>query len=382
MKKSSMILAYLLVSMLALVANANELQPPHNQPWNSQKPWLIPQDTNTALNQPDHYAWQLFVALNWPANTDKCKADKNSQLGEPGSTVWEVWQSREETFLDGAARPLSWKKGCLAGGFDTLPTGDYTVFADESIRFNRIAYRYIRQHKLYSLDEQERLARSGITDLKFPLGSVTAKAHWVRIDEIDKPRYHWREVTRDGVTHLYGMSGFHIVSKDSPTWFWATFEHIDNERRWPQIYPEAFSGWLTPSVDHAACSETSPSCNEYPRGYGLSGTKWENYRLRGTQTQWTNNRGVPTTLANSQLESFMDLETSSCITCHALAVKGEQGPSKPISFLLEQTNIHGKKLGYVGPPQTELFLDGNGETIPYLGLDYVWALRKAKREQQ
>lgn len=367
--------------LFSQLSAAENIDRPKHRPWNAEKPWLIPQDTTTAMNNPDYYAWQLFVALNWPADTSRCKADTYAQLGEAGLTVWESWQSREETFLDGAAEPQTWRQGCKQGGFTSLPTGDYSVFADETIRLNKAAYDYIRDHKLYSLDEQERLARAGVENLNFPLGSMTVKGNWVRITEADKPNYHWQEIERDGHVDLYGLSGLHIVSKDSPTWFWATFEHVDNERRWAQTYPTAFVGWLTQSVDHAACSSDNLACNEIPSGFGLEGTRWANYRLRGTQVDWSTNRGVPTVLANSQLEAFMDLETSSCITCHALAVKGEEGAPKPIGFLLEEVNIHGKKLGYVGPPNPQLFLDGNGEAIPYLGLDYVWALRKAKREQ-
>jgi len=369
------------LSLSSISTLATDFEQPTNKVWSANKPWQAPQDTNTAMNQPDHYAWQLFVSLNWPANTNKCKPNRKAKLGDEGRATWEVWQSREETFLAGAQKPVTWKEGCQAGGFTTLPTGDYTVFADENIRLSKSTYKYIRKNKLYSLDEQERLARAGVKDLNFPLGAKTAKAHWVRITEADKSRYHWEEIERDGEIHLYGMTGFHIVSKDTPTWFWATFEHVDNENRWSAEYPDAFLGWLTPSRDAAACPADNLACNEIPSGYGLEGTKWENYRLRGTQSDWTDNRGVPTVLANSQLENFMDLETSSCVTCHALAVKGEYGDPKPIGFLKEERNAHGKKLGFVGPPITSLFLDSNGNEIPYLGLDYVWALRKAQREE-
>jgi hypothetical protein len=40
----------------------------------------------------------------------------------------------------------------------------------------------------------------------------------------------------------------------------------------------------------------------------------------------------------------------------------------------------GLGIGYVGVPDAKLFLDENGIEVPYLGLDYVWTLRHAKRE--
>ena len=38
-------------------------------------------------------------------------------------------------------------------------------------------------------------------------------------------------------------------------------------------------------------------------GIGLQGTKWENYRLRGAQSDFVTPIGAPTILANSQIES-------------------------------------------------------------------------------
>src|SRR5262249_43839692 len=48
-------------------------------------PWKEPQDTAQALNEPDRYAWRLFVALNWPAEIAKQQADPNKAFGAEGS---------------------------------------------------------------------------------------------------------------------------------------------------------------------------------------------------------------------------------------------------------------------------------------------------------
>ncbi len=347
--------------------------------WNSLKPWRTPKDTATALNKPSLYAWQLFVSLNWPAKNNKCKPNKLKSLGDEGSTVWETWPSREQIFLADAKKPGNWKEVCRNRQL-VLPLENYSGFEDETVRVNRSTYHYIRQNKLYSLDEQERLALAGVRNLNFPLGSQEIKAHWVRINEIDKPRYHWVETERDGGLVTYGLSGLHIVSKDSPNWFWSTFEHVDNDLRWPDIYPNGFRGWEYPSVDEAACPADRLDCNQIPEGFGLEGTKWENYRLRGTQTDWVDRRGNPTIGVNSQLESFLDQGSSSCLTCHALAVKGTHGNSMPIIPETGEFNNQGLGIGYIGAPDSKLFLDDNGVEVPYLGLDYVWTLRHAKRE--
>lgn len=350
--------------------------------WDANRPWREPQDTNTAMNNPDLYAWQLFVALNWPADSNRCRPDVNKTLGAEGLTTWETWASREETFLEGAIEPAKWWRNCRDGGFYSLPEGDYSSLEDESVRMNKLTYDYIRDKKVYSLDEQERLAAAGVRDLNFPIGSKTVKAHWVRINEADKPRYHWQEIERNGVIELYGMSGFHITSKDMPTWFWSTFEHVDNETRWAETYPNGFRGWVVPSVDSIACPPENLDCNQIPVGFGLEGTKWENYRLRGAQVAAVDNRGNPTILTNSQLEGFLDQETMSCVTCHTLAVKGASGGPMPILPFPGTVNEEGFLHGYVGIVDPNLFLDVNGNEVPYLGLDYVWTLRNAKREAQ
>jgi len=345
------------------------------------KPWHEPQNTNAAVNFSDHYAWQLFVALNWPANTDSCRPDKTKLLGDDGLVVWETWQSREETFLDGAQTPPTWHTGCSNGNFYSLPIGNYSTVDDEAIRLNKKTYNYIRNNALYSLDEQERLAQMGIRDVDFPLGSKSVKAGWVKITEEDKPRYHSVERKIDGEIVIFGLSAFHIVSKDLPTWFWATFEHIDNENRWPEVYPDGFRGWVVPSVDSASCPEENLQCNEIPKGYGLEDSKWAFYRLRGTQTEFVDNRGNPEILVNSHLEGFLDQESMSCVTCHALAVKGGEGDPTPISIVTGEVNMEGLPIGHVGALNPAMFLDALGEPVPYVGLDYVWTLRNAKRER-
>lgn len=350
--------------------------------FNPNKPWKDIQDSNTAANNPDLYAWQLFVSLNWPGDPATCKPDPGRFLGASGATAWQMWRNRDEIFLANAEKPKTWKKGCKDQNFIVAPEGDHSNLADEEVRLSRAAFSYIRSNKLYSLDEQERLAQQGVKDLDFPIGSKEVKAHWVRINEDDKPRYQWIEVERQGVIDTYGLSGFHITSKDLPSWFWATFEHVDNESRWNVTYPDAFRGWEVPSVDSASCPADNLACNDFPKGMGIENTVWENYRLRGTQVEWADNRGKPTVLTNSQLEGFLDQGSMSCITCHSLSVKGTNGPAMPIFMLPGTVNDEGLPHGYIGPIDPALFEDIAGNEVQYLGLDYVWTLRNAQREAQ
>jgi hypothetical protein len=375
--------------------------------------WEEPQDATVAINQPDLYAWQLFTALNWPADPTACAADPKKALGIPGKAVWETWRSKKDTYLEKAAKPKSWTDGCVAAlnapktlsvssqltavmalnpekklkksGMQILfelPEGPFSTAEDEEVRLNKATYEFIRDNKLYSLTEQERLAAAGVQTLVFPLNSKEVKAHWVEIEEADKPRYHWDQVkTSDGKTKIYGLVGLHIITRDLPRWFWSTFEHVDNEKRWPAKYPEGFRGWVVPSRDSLACPEANLACNKIPSGFGLEGTKWANYRLRATQTDWVDHRGKPTVIANSKIEGSFDQNTMSCITCHALAVKGATGRSMPILIIPGTSNEEGLPHGYIGPLDQKLFLDANGKEVPYLGLDFIWSLRNAQREE-
>jgi hypothetical protein len=54
--------------------------------------WIEPQDTAEAINDPDHYAWRLFVALNWPADLERREADAARGVDEHAPTVWESWK--------------------------------------------------------------------------------------------------------------------------------------------------------------------------------------------------------------------------------------------------------------------------------------------------
>lgn len=389
-------------SILAASATASASETDDGTRPNTQKAtelWKEPQDTTMAMNSADLYAWRLFVALNWPGNPRNCKADSKKQLGDDGYATWELWREVEQTFLSGAAPPQDWTSACRQafqstpklkpnaralsseGFFFDRPEGSpFSTLTDEDTRLNASAYSHIVENKLYNRDEQEKLVAAGVQRLSFPLNTKEVKANWLRIEEADKPRYHWVEVNVDGQIEIWGMVGLHIMTRDMPRWHWSTFEHVDNEARWPRVYPNAFRGWVVPSVDTASCPPDNLSCNRIPSGLGLEGTKWENYRLRGSQIDWVDNRGNPTILPNSKIEGDFDQHSMSCMTCHALAVKGLTNDEHFPINLNPGVNDMGLPMGHVGAPDPALFKDENGNPIPYLELDFMWSLRHAQRE--
>jgi hypothetical protein len=360
-------------------------------------PWSEPQDTITALFEPDRYAWQLFVALNWPAIPEQKEPDPNRPFGADGPVVWETWRNAREQAPDTVFRldggdPGPWLTGSgpvvarEESQFDRIPIKqqvflamrrretqggpapafDEAVGGGNEVRMNQTTYEFIRQNQLYSVEGQLAQFNSGKVNLSFPPNSKEVKAQWRKIKASDKPRYHWAEVTKaDGTKEIWGLTGLHITTKDLPNWFWATFEHIDNKQPGPVDGGPENTGWLTRSQDRFACPTAPHDCEQAPTGLGLQGTKWENYRLRGAQIDFIDTTGAPTILANSQIESPFQRQ-SSCITCHSLAGIDAQG----------QANIFAV---VSGPPRPDWFRDPLTGERRLMQKDFVFSLDRASR---
>lgn len=415
-KRSVLVMASLVVAMIVSTKECI-----------AQQPWEEPSDPEMAINSPDTYAWKLFVALNWPARPKSCEPDTSKQLGDSaeGPVVWESWGSRLELyprfFANPSDEPQAWEDICanrvsdktlvassqlqaLAALADssgntsmfTSPGNDASSAADEEVRLNKHAFRFIRDNKLYrratlnqlAEERQKRLA-AGLpapidTFIQFPVMGKEVKAHWVRLDqrgqerlEQDKKRYHWATREKDGA--VFGLVALHITTKDLPNWFWATWEHVDAEERlpveWNQIPGNrVFASWIVRSVDRLACPEAPYDCNKIPTGLGLEGTKWENYRLRATQTNFVDSKGKATIVVNSKIESGFDQETSSCMSCHALATADRTSSSFPLGLTPGGNGSNGYALNFNGIEMLERFKTAGDDVIQ---MDFVWSLRNA-----
>src|SRR5712672_205617 len=159
--------------------------------------------------------------------------------------------------------------------------------------------------------------------------SKEVKAKWVKITEADKPRYHWRTLQRrnpDGtpVAEIWGLAGMHILTKDLPNWFWSDFEHVDWEQKQPDGSPDPRKSVDSTTRDDPLHGTTATAGKDGVRNE-TTGSVWENYRLRGTQVDFVDKKGVPTEVANTLIEPFND-GPSSCMTCHAKASVGLARP--------------------------------------------------------
>lgn len=363
-----------------------------------------PSDPTMAINEPDKYAWVLFIALNWPADVALKKSDATKQLGAAGPVVWETWRNArneapDTTFKLDGSDPGPWlsvkanavrtendvddsalqqqllRRGLVFPKFDRPVS---TISRNET-RLNQHMYEFIRKNTLYNIEGQEALT-GRVQSISFPVNSKEIKAQWRKITEIDKPRYHWVEIEiAGGKKEIYGLTALHIITKDIPNWFWATFEHEDNKLPASQGGKADNEGWQIKSRDKFSCPTPPHECEKIPAGIGLENTKWQHYQLRGTQIDFIDIFGQPTILANSQPERTFQT-TSSCITCHARATIGSrQFPDEAnrLEIFKPRTPAKPKLEGYVGSPDPEWFAnDGTGKK--YIHLDFVWSLFRAQ----
>lgn len=338
--------------------------------------------------------------------------------GDDAPAAWETWKNVKDIFLLGGKDPGPWAPnakmrsvkarsvkardsrampatpiaaiarfdtGSFAAAVPTKHIVDGAMVAFDPIatathlnetRLNRPAFEYLRANELYNLDGQIARFHTGLAP-SFPAQSVEVKAQWRPIDESERSQFHTTvAVLEDGALRLYGLTALHIASKDTGTWFWATFEHVDRE-----------SKSNASNAGNSSTGEVRTSGNDLSRGppanMGFKGTVWDNYRLRGTMTRPVDSDGQPVLLANSHLEAGVE-HSASCVTCHARASIGViDGKVSRLTVLDSGAEPLGgdSTRGYVGLPDDAWFFarDGKSQTRRlYLPLDFVWSLAKAQ----
>jgi len=342
-------------------------------------------DPNPAMNHPDQFAWQTFVAINrsanngsndaiwerWAEQTD-VYADPNKAPTWPGATHQpkvlhpsvqrdlhdELTAERRENHLNALrARGVS--------GDRLLPQFIPTNPTQEEARMNKATFDFIVGRELWYVEGQIAAFNKG-ERIDFPPDSIEVKAHWKEIPPADQPRYHWQKGS-DG--KIYGLIALHIMTKDVPNWFWATFEHVDNPERCKVGGCHDAFGVVPPDSDNG---QVSPALVAMFKAAGM-GDEWQSYRLTGSQVDFTDSTGVPTLLGNSEIEGPLGImPTSSCITCHAKAsVDGQGFRLNPFSDDDQSDN---------GPVDPNWFwnMSASPRTMKYLQLDFIWSLSLAR----
>lgn len=249
------------------------------------------------------------------------------------------------------------------------------------VRMNESAFTSVRSNEMYNIEGLVKLfntaqnSPAGNSYLQFAKSAKEVKADWdlaeANITPSKLARYHWRKVGGK----IYLLTGFHIITKDLPNWFWADFEHMDYEAQGIKD---------DPAVDPAVDRTTRPQLgsNAPKRGdvdgerSDLANSKWKYYRLRGTQIDFTDSKGVPTRVGNTRIEPGF-VHQSSCMTCHARATTSALITSSGIGHLKagpahnDSETVPDEQNRDVGIPDATLYTS-NGK-LKFIQTDFVWS---------
>ncbi len=230
----------------------------------------------------DVYAWNTFIALNWPADLSTCTGDTTkSILGGIGPRVWETYTLDSNLFVS-SGQPAGW---CDAAATATLSKPRYFgrlrkvsanfaadfpdvaeavggVLTDQNGRFvryevrvNMDEYNYVTYNDLWQASGQtgqtinfpqgpnDSPSRCGDQPCG-PVGAMEIKSAWKVLSdsEIGSGRFYMTEAVVDNDEQgtpspgknpvTLGLVGLHIIHKTSTqsTWFWSTFEQVDNTK--------------------------------------------------------------------------------------------------------------------------------------------------------
>lgn len=247
----------------------------------------VPSDLFSFTVQPQAncFAWQEFIALNWPT-------DPNASFGAPNDlnfVQWETYMPREVLFPDDGSKPPAWgtlvsneysslfksQKLLLKKTQTKLLTFVSKIEENDAevnfspnqaepfnkpswlgaqnstnvwyeIMLNKDYYDFIVKKGFYNAQVQHDTVKLN-QPINFPqgqygtkiVGAIELKAAWMEVTDIKSPKWQRYKLSNATVldpitkklrTTVVALVGLHILHKtqNQPTWVWATFEQIDN----------------------------------------------------------------------------------------------------------------------------------------------------------
>lgn len=418
--------------------------------------------SNPAMTCPDMSSWKLFTEVvrdsfwtwasddqTWPrAPYPLCRTKDEKDCCDPDKPGVEGGPC---PYFPGKFAPLQGNVPSKAH-IGTAPGGDVgrviRQSASELVFRNRPMFDYIYRNDLYNRPGVQRVfaAHRGqfnsaapyhgadtkrLTRIDLPVNAVMIKANWLQADEArsigiknhpKRPFVTAMIIPQDSTRpELHYLLSFHVSSKDTPNWVWATFEHVDNPGRCD--YTGCNDSYGYPSPDRvrngSAGNYTRPHVKDdglvqssdifrigdrYPDGgaanaglhaiftaLGIGTTTqdttrppkatdkgWRSYRLKGSQVNFTDAMGRPTLLGNSVTEGGF-VNSSSCIGCHARAAVDEKGGSMLGVFVPRLSDV-GYAQSHNGPPNPDWYVQNTsgstGRPPALLGMqtDFLWGL--------
>ncbi len=270
-----------LSSSLPYDVNVAALRALSDTPDQPNPPYTIPEaNIPPAQRWFDIFAWQAFLALNWPALPDGQPNNALSLSDSKTPRVWEYYVDAGLVYRKDGAPPPPWKDAVTASQDKTFwmsgmsigtpadkknaGDGDYIIpvigggsgslqaftgpMIDQQgkwVRYqaamNDVEFNFLVENKLYNLEGQ--VAYTAKNQIVFPAnqgtskhGAIEIKMSWKQMSGQDDParflvrKAHVVPLTGEPYTADFGLVGMHIAAKtqSAPTWIWATFEQVDN----------------------------------------------------------------------------------------------------------------------------------------------------------
>lgn len=280
----ALLLCVMLLAQQNLFSSSNKEEAPSDAPRSS---YDFPHDLANSATEREaaEFAWETFIAMNWPAAKRAGEPDKQKVLGDKGPTVWETWMEVFDLFAD-PSHPPKWGAENFAPNVcdgksaakvlhqstkvsDLLDERDQAVggalvdvngnIARYEVRVNEAMFQFIVDNQLYNKQGQAIMPEA---KFKFPNGSIELKAAWKQMEKgvDDFSRFHTattliydKDIDNIGVntdclpasvrknmrkcdTVTMGLVGLHIVYRvpSAPSSVWITFEQVDNTNDTPK----------------------------------------------------------------------------------------------------------------------------------------------------
>ena len=340
--------------------------------------------TNLATQDPDKQAWEIFADLNqpigqnpqepgfprwrhwpeqamvYPANPDPQNPPKWSEISESKSVVKA--HPPIQKMLRLRENPIEF----FDSQFSTTEDAACEAFggASEEVRINKQTVDYLQANDLWYVEGKAARFASGQV-VNFPPDAREVKANWIKLEDaekalghtVDKEDYHW---DKDDAGNIWLLVAMHLVSKETPNWIWATFEHEDNPCWNKHLKAQDTFGLKDGQVTQDLLALFDK--------YKLDREPWANYRLDGAQVNFTDPTGRPIILGNSITE-FGFQTTASCMTCHSRSTTDRTG-----SKFLPVFDYVGQSDNGVPNPDWFYYNSFSPEKPIFMPLDFLWSV--------
>lgn len=380
--------------------------------------FMVPVNVPDTSQQSDyyHFGWQSFIALNWPADPSVTgNPDTTKNIGDNAEMlVWEAYKEKFEIFKANAIQPNAWTvQDTIRCGDITVPAGSKVIggitknmlanptqdefdqagsnvplidkegqYVRYEIRVNEAEFNYLMNTGYYDGAKQKTdvaaknfqgMPKNGTEsnaqplDLYSQFGSTEIKASWRIFPSGTDPNILSRYYTQNAYVEnpdgtcleevTIGLVGMHILRltpKTGSTWYWATFEQVDNvtlnpayggtlpskptfNMDYPATYANGYSykpeeiesGTALPVQAPVNVSRTDSILSEIETinlqyNQKLQGTPWQFYQMVGTVNPPTEGHEVAASgimpaaniasMYNATLETYTG---GNCISCHS-----------------------------------------------------------------